>query len=58
MNLNTLRHQVMCYDYGYRSGVGRMYMSKDGTIPSSGITLAVGGEWLSLLQQMKRTRIN
>ena len=34
--------QVMCADYGFRSGVGRMYSdSGDGTIPVSGFELAV-----------------
>ncbi len=28
-------------DYGYRSGVERMYQGTDGTIPQSGMTLAV-----------------
>jgi len=32
--------RVMCSDYGYRSGVGRMYQSADGTIPVSGFELA------------------
>ncbi|KAF5834560.1 hypothetical protein DUNSADRAFT_8727 [Dunaliella salina] len=30
----------MCADYGYRSGVGRMYHSADGSIPVSGFELA------------------
>jgi len=33
--------QVMCTDYGYRSGVGRMYQAADGTIPVSGFELAL-----------------
>lgn len=34
---------MMVYDYGYRRGVSRMYSAEDGTIPASGLTLAVSG---------------
>jgi len=41
--------QVLCSDYGYRSGVGRMYQSADGTIPVSGFELAVRAACVTLL---------
>jgi hypothetical protein len=33
--------EVMCCDYGYRTGVERMYSDGDGAVPKSGLALAV-----------------
>eukprot|EP00197_Chlamydomonas_leiostraca_P008573 CAMPEP_0202884810 /NCGR_PEP_ID=MMETSP1391-20130828/41340_1 /ASSEMBLY_ACC=CAM_ASM_000867 /TAXON_ID=1034604 /ORGANISM="Chlamydomonas leiostraca, Strain SAG 11-49" /LENGTH=484 /DNA_ID=CAMNT_0049568041 /DNA_START=96 /DNA_END=1550 /DNA_ORIENTATION=- len=33
--------EVMCCDYGYRSGAGRMYQQADGEIPGSGFALGM-----------------
>nr|ABF85789.1 plastid terminal oxidase [Haematococcus lacustris] len=33
--------EVMCCDYGYRAGSGRMYNTDSGTIPMSGVQMAV-----------------
>lgn len=31
--------QVMCGDYGFRSGASRMYQGEDGEVPGSGVSL-------------------
>lgn len=32
-------HEVMCCDYGFRSGFGRLYQGGDGEIPKSAFAL-------------------